>query len=1102
NFFALGGDSLTATRLMTRLGAAGIAGLNLGQLFAKPVLHELAETLSLTGEAVPLAPVVAADPRQRHRPFPPTEVQRAYWLGRSANFTLGGVGSHWYWEFDGEDIDVDLLEEALNRLIARHEMLRAVFDEDGMQRILSEVPRFAVLVTDADAKQAPAVLDALRETMAHAVLDPSRWPLMDVRAVRYGDRVRLGFSFDYIVLDALSIMIVFGELSRLYEDLETELAPIDVSFRDYLLGAADRSTLQSEGYWRERLSELPPAPQLPIRIDPSLVDAPRFTRRSGLVGKEQWSVLIERGRRYDLTPSTLLATAFAEVLSAYSARPDLTLNFTLFDRREVHSDIYNVLGDFTSLLLVRHAPQAAEGWLGAARRLQGEVWDGMAHRDVSAVWVMRELARLTRNPEVSMPVVFTSALGVAPEGFDVSTSYGELVWGISQTPQVWLDCQVMERHGELMFNWDAVEELFPDGLLDVMFGAFEGLLSWLAGSGCDWSGVLPDLLPVGQRRVRDLVNATAGPVPVPVRGLHDGFFACAVEAPDRPALLWGEDCEMSRGELRERSLCLAGLLVERGLCPGEAVMVTLPKGPEQVVAVLGVLAAGGVYVPVGVEQPVMRRDRIAAGAGVRYVVGESGLESPAGIELVVLGEAVGGVALSEPCSVDPGGLAYIIYTSGSTGEPKGVMVSHRAALNTIDAINDRWGVTSEDRALAVSALDFDLSVYDIFGLLDRGGALVIPEQDSRRDAGRWLELVKCHGVTVWNSVPALLDMLLETAGEEPLRSLRLVLLGGDWVSLDLPGRLAATSPDCHFIALGGATEAGIWSNAIEVEGVPLGWRSIPYGFPLRNQRFRVVDGRGRDCPDWVAGELWIGGASVAEGYRGDPERSARQFVEHDGLRWYRTGDVGRYWPDGTLEFLGRSDHQIKIRGHRIELGEVESAIEAHPDVVHAVALTVGERPRLESAFIAREALDPQALRAFLADRLPAYMLPEQFVALGELPLSANGKIDRDEVRRLIEDTEQRSSVAHEPPRGELESTIAEIWRELLGLDAIARDENFFALGGDSLTATRLMERLRRRSGVELSLRTLFAAPTVESLATAIDAARSEPHDDLLEGGIV
>jgi acyl-coenzyme A synthetase/AMP-(fatty) acid ligase/acyl carrier protein len=320
------------------------------------------------------------------------------------------------------------------------------------------------------------------------------------------------------------------------------------------------------------------------------------------------------------------------------------------------------------------------------------------------------------------------------------------------------------------------------------------------------------------------------------------------------------------------------------------------------------------------------------------------------------------------------------------------------------------------------------------------------------------------------------------------------------VGLDLPGRLRAAAPGCRFVAMGGATEAGIWSNWIEVREVPDAWRSIPYGLPLPNQAFRVVDARGRDCPDWVPGELWIGGGSVALGYRGDPERSARQFVEREGTRWYRTGDLGRYWPDGTLEFLGRADHQVKIRGHRIELGEIEANLEAHPDVVRAVVVVVaGEGARRLVGFVVAGAAAPAAasLRDFLSERLPAYMVPEEIAVLDALPLTANGKVDRRAIELLASGIQVAPG---DPPSGPVETEIAALLGGLLGREAISRQDNFFGLGGDSLLAARAVEALGRRFGIEMSLRRMFGAPTVRELAQVIGEQLAAGHP--VEEGVV
>jgi amino acid adenylation domain-containing protein len=664
----------------------------------------------------------------------------------------------------------------------------------------------------------------------------------------------------------------------------------------------------------------------------------------------------------------------------------------------------------------------------------------------------------------------------------------------------------MESQKALIYNWDYVEELFQPGVIEAMFEAFTGLLTWLSAPNNDWSSPLPPLIPTSQAAVRRKVNATQSPY---FDGLlHEKFFEQASRWPDRLALAHDKSGILSYGELARRVRRIAALLIARGLEPGEPVGVTLPRGFGQVEAILGILSAGGAYVPVGITQPVHRRDSILRSAEIRFVITDKFRvrvgDWPANIELISLDSIVDVDETDEILPVvNPNTMAYIIYTSGSTGEPKGVMMSHRAAWNTIIDINRRFSVDENDRVLAVSALDFDLSVYDIFGMLSVGGAVVLIDEEDQREARRWAEQIMRWKVTVWNSVPVLLDMLLAVdTHAEMLQTLRLALLSGDWIGLDLPGRLSIRAPQCRFIAMGGATEAAIWSNVYEVSRVPEHWRSIPYGYPLSNQRFRVVDIRGRDCPDWVPGELWIGGAGVALGYRGNPTETALHFLEVNGERWYRTGDFGRYWPDGTLEFLGRADQQIKIRGHRIELGEIESVLKRYPAVLDAIIVTTSGLGQKLIAFIVvgEESVDEISLRSFLAQHLPAYMLPERIACIERLPLNPNGKVDRPALIRLAAET--ALSAKREAPVGPVEMHVAKLWSELLQREDIGRDDNFFALGGNSLLATRLVEAVRKHLHTELTMRQLVNSPTVSGLAAMIMEQRNELDAGTTEEGTI
>ncbi|MGW6377082.1 amino acid adenylation domain-containing protein [Rhodococcus sp. NPDC055112] len=1089
DFFVLGGDSMLATRMIGRF-----PGVKLADLYENRTLADFASALSASSLALSLSDEtrelrdigIVADPDSWLEPFPISDVQRAYWIGRDMRMTLGGVDAHFYTEFDGVDVDVIRLEDAWSRLITRHPMLRAVIDAAGQQRVLAEVPWFRIPVVDAQAEYEGALAD-LRAQMSHQVRDPQHWPLCDLRAVRYRldgrARTRIGVSMNNLVLDGLSIMIVLSELDRLYREPELELPPVTLNFRDYVHQVVPQPAAvdQARSYWRDRLAQLPPAPALPLAVDPAMLHAPRFERRVRRIDTEQWRAIGASARAHGVTTATTLLTCYAEVLGVWSGQRDLTVNLTVFDRSDVHPDINRVVGDFTSLLLVACRRSAGEPFATGVRRVQEQLGRDLSHREVSAVWVLRELARRSGTNEVAMPVVFTSVLGL-PEGAELveSTAFGERVWGVMQTPQTWLDCKVYESDGGLVVEWDAVAELFPPGVLDAMFEAYLFLVGRLADG--DWSATVPDLLPVAQRAIRQQVNDTGRPAAATT--LHDGFFATARRDPDRTALLWdGGQC--SYAVLADGALRVAAALVRAGVRPGDLVVVSMPRGPEQIAAVLGVLAAGAAYVPIDVDQPAVRRDRILSAVNPRVVLGPAEMAEAAQVD-----------PLDVPVEVDADGLGYVIFTSGSTGEPKGVSMTHAAAMNTIGDINSRFQVTGRDRVLAVSALDFDLSVYDIFGLLSVGGALVLVTDEARRDAQEWIRLAERCGATVWNTVPTLLEMLLVAAEHDGFPdSLRVALVSGDWVGVDLPARVVRHSGGvCRLVSLGGATEAAIWSNAFPTDVATedlAGWTSIPYGFPLRGQHFRVVDPLGADCPDWVAGELWIGGAGVARGYHADIDATERAFPVVDGQRWYRTGDVGRYRPGGVLEFLGRRDSRVKVRGHRIELGEIETALHAHPDVDRAVVVAPGQRTsrRLVGFIVADAAeLDSEAVKEYLSARLPGYAVPASIAVVDTLPLTANGKVDRRALEALAASADVGTGI--EPPHGPIETAVAELWSDLLGVTAVGRHDNFFTLGGDSLLATRLIPRLRAAGLAGVELANLFAASDLAAFAAGLSIGQA------------
>ncbi|MGP3975840.1 amino acid adenylation domain-containing protein [Streptomyces sp. 8N114] len=922
-------------------------------------------------EAEGTAGTVVADPEAAAEPFPLTDVQTAYLLGRRDSFGHGGVACHGYLEVGYPSLDPRALEDAWNALIARHGMLRAVVSEDGYQRVLPEVPRCRIAVTDLREKSEVVAdhFESVRAQLGHRTYDTTHWPLFELRLSRTPDGDVLHFSLDSLVADWGSAAILLDELDVLLasdDPADTSSLPQPaISFRDYVL--AERGLRETaryrrdRDYWRSRLSALPAAPDLPLATGPQAgtQGPPRFERLTHRMAADAWDRLRAHAAERGLTPTNVVLAAYASVLDRWSRRSSFTVNLTLLNRMPLHPDVDRLVGDFTSVTLLAVDGLADSGFAERAARLGERLFADLDHRLYSGIEVIRDLTRERGSEAALMPYVFTSALGCGPGSS--AESGRTLGVGITQTPQVFLDCQVGDGSGELEVNWDVRQGIFPHGMVQDMLEAFAALLTSLADDPEAWDRPDAVALPDWQIRERQQANDTAGPLPD--RLLHQGFFAQADRTPHAPALV-GSFGTVTFGELARRAGAVAEALHASGCAAGDRVAVVTDKGPEQAAAVLGTLLAGCGYVPVDTTQPALRAHRLLTDAQVRHVLTQSWVTAQEwpehlGHTDVDRLEPVARIPAAQDAypgpDPDPDAPAYVIYTSGSTGDPKGVVTSHRAAVNTLDDITERFGITGQDRVLQLAQLGFDLSVYDVCGALAAGAALVLPDPSRGADPSHWAELVATHGVTVWNSVPAQLHMLADylTGEGGDLSTLRLALLSGDWIPVTLPARIGSHAPGLELISLGGATEAAIWSIHHPITEADAERTSIPYGLPLRNQGFRVLDEEGRDCPVWVPGELCITGDGLALGYFGDEELTARRFPRHprDGQRLYRTGDVGRYLPGGEIEFLGREDTQVKLRGHRIELGEVEAALLAHPGVGTAAAVvSTGDSDRILLGF--------------------------------------------------------------------------------------------------------------------------------------------------------
>ncbi|MFG3054550.1 amino acid adenylation domain-containing protein [Kitasatospora sp. NPDC048239] len=1069
DFFTLGGHSLLAIALCRRIEDELGVRVPLRTLFDHPTVATLEAALRGAEPAPATAAVLVPDPAAAAEPFPLTELQQAYWVGGRDDLELGSVGTQGYVEID-TGIPAERVAAAIRTLVARHAMLRAVFEPDGTQRVITDPGEFPILVEDlGDAPDAG--LRARREARSHHRQDPADWPLVRVWMSRLRERTRIHLSVPALVADAHSVYLLARELTALLED--RPLPPPGPSYRDLALALAAEDRTADDAAFAELAPTFPAGPLLPLAVDQAGLDTVRFDRRELRLDADTWRAVREAGAAHGLTPAGTLLAVYAWILGAWAEDPDFAISVTFFDRPPLHPEVDRVVGDFTSARLVRAAPAADLGTF--ATGVQRRLWEALDGRARDAVRCVRALRRLGRPH--TFPVVFTSTLGL-----DVPArgSLGEVVYALTQTSQVWLDHKVREDAGELVSTWDFVDGLFRPGVVEAMMAAFEATLRTLPEDG--WRAPAPEV-PAEQARLRPAAQGARWTRTGPAL-LHETLLGRPDS--DAPALVAPDGEVLTRRQLASAASAVAARLVAAGLRVGDTVAVESRHGWRQAAAALGVLAAGGAFVPVDPAWPQRRIDAVLRTAGAELAVAPG--DWGAGLRAVALddGDRWGRCELPD-VPVGPQDLAYVLFTSGSTGEPKGVEITHAGATNTIADLCDRFGLDG-DRVLGVSGLHFDLSVFDLFGSWLAGGAVAHP--DSTRDPAAWTQRLTGERITVWNSVPALAEMLvghLETTGTR-LPGLRLVLLSGDWIPVTLPDRLRAVAPGCRVVSLGGATEASIWSIAHEIGEHDPDWASVPYGRPLRNQGVHVLDGRRHERPDWVTGEIHLSGLGVALGYRGDEDRTRAAFWRHPGTgeRYYATGDLGRYRPDGTIEFLGRRDSQVKVRGHRVELGEIEAVLLEHPQVRQA-AVTAPQGRSGQRQLVAHvvTTLDRAELRAHLARSLPDAHVPRTLRLIEALPLTANGKVDRP-------------ALDHEPDPGPDPVASTPVGDAVLGLvravlerDGIGPDDDFFALGGDSVLAIRLLGRVERELGRRVPVRRFFADPTPRGLSALL---RPEPAD--------
>ncbi|HEX6373134.1 MAG TPA: non-ribosomal peptide synthase/polyketide synthase, partial [Longimicrobium sp.] len=1138
DFFHLGGHSLLGVRVVSRVRQALGVEAAPGDLFERPVLADFARGLETAARAVG----TAIAPVDRTGALPPSFAQQRLWFLEQ----LGGTGAAYHipvrLRLRGA-LDRGALVRALDRVVARHEALRTTFpavDGEPVQHIASaETSAFHLVEHDlrASVDAEDALHRLMRDEMA-APFDLAHGPLIRGRLVRMAadDHVLL-MTMHHIVSDGWSAGVLHRELGALYAAFargdDDPLPPLPIQYADYAAWhrrAVEGDVLEAQAaYWTQTLAGAPELLELPA-------DRPRPPRQDfagaslDLALDEGLSdALKSLSQRHGTTLFMTLLAGWAAVLARLSGQDDVVIGTPSANRGR--AEVEELIGFFVNTLPVRvdlsDGPSAAE----LLERVKARALEAQRNQDIpfeQVVERLRPVRSLAYTPLFQVMFAWQNAPGgdLALSGLTVADADAV----DADTAKFDLSLTLWEQDGRIVGTLEYATALFDGATVERFAAYLHRVLEAMAAGGHGAVDQLPLLPDAERRQVLQAWNATDAAYPAD-QCIHQLFEAQAARTPQAVAVSH-DDERVTYAELNARANRLAHHLRRCGVGPEVRVAICMERGVEMVVSMLAILKSGGAWVPLDPAHPVERLARMLSDSGAALLLTQDRLRAtvPADASIGILAvDAEWGAIEAESAEnpesgATPGGLAYVIYTSGSTGVPKGVGIEHRALVNHMAWFVRDFDVTASDRVLQKTPVVFDASVWEFYAPLLVGGELVMARHEGERDPRYLARTLRDRGIAVLQLVPSLLRVLLDEPELAECTALRHLFCGGEPLPGELVRRAAQVLPGVRITNLYGPAECCIDTSThlcTEADGERA---VVPIGSPVSNTRSYVLDAALWPVPVGVPGELCIGGVQVGRGYLGRAALTAEKFVPdpfgaEPGARLYRTGDRVR-WKESAgvrecgsaevsggsgdsrthalthsrtavLEFLGRTDFQVKIRGVRIELGEIEAALRDHEAVRDAIVLARADAPgekRLVAYVVSDADVDVEALRAHLAARVPSYMVPAAYVRLDALPLTPNGKLDRKALPAPEGDA--FAARGYEAPSGPVEQAVATIWAELLGVERVGRGDDFFELGGHSLLGVRVVSRVRQALGVDVSPGDLFERPVLADFARGLTRAAS------------
>ena len=1114
DFFALGGHSLLATQLATRIRQAFEVDLSLRTLFEHPVLRSQAQQIEQSQTTHSLPPI---QPRDEDTPLPLSFAQQRLWFldrleGESATYNIPAA-----LRLTGP-VDREALRRTLRQLTQRHDSLRMSFPQrEDTATVALLAPYDPLEIVDLSAlpeKQRQDESDRLLREHAQQPFDLSHGPLWRVCLINLGqDHHILLLNMHHIISDGWSIQILIREWRTLYQayvqgvDEPTDLLPpLPIQYPDY--AHWQRQWLEGEilqrqqTYWREQLDGLPVLLELPTDRPRPAVQRYRGGRVHRQLPEALTSALKRLGRSQNATLFMTLLSSFQLLLSRYSRQQDIAVGSPIANRHHPHSE--EIVGFFVNTLVLRSQIGPDDDFDALLEQTRKTCLDAYAHQDLPFEQLVEELNPSRSQSHTPLFQVMFVLQNTPEETIDLEGLHVESIDHDTPIAKFDLTLNAMETEEGLVCDWEYNADLFDRERIERMAGHFALLLEGIVAHPEQPVSTLPLLTPQEQLQLAEW-NATDTTYPSD-QTIVDLFEEQVHQTPDQIAVVF-EEQSLTYHQLNQRANQLAHHLLERSdtqTLADRLVGICVERSLEMVVGLLGILKAGAAYVPLDPDYPQERLVYMLEDSQVDLLLTQEQLVSTlpqTSAEIVRLDaqwdEIERQTDANPDIQVDPDHLAYVIYTSGSTGQPKGVMIRHGGMYNHMMWMQEAFPFDPQNVILQKTPFSFDASVWEFYLPLITGATLVMALQEAHRDMGLLMGEINHHGVTDLQLVPSLLSVLLEHAEFKECVSLKRVFCGGEELPVALKDKFYATDLSAGLYNLYGPTEATIDTTSHACRATD---RLIPIGRPIANTQIHILDAHLQSLPIGVPGELHIGGAGLARGYLHRPDLTTERFIDNPfsddpDARLYKSGDLACWLPDGTIEYLGRTDHQIKLRGFRIELGEIETRLGQHEAIRESVViLHETETDQHLVAYYTPEDTpdgeatdptpDPSLLRTWLEETLPDYMIPAHFMRLEQMPLSPNGKLDH---KQLPEpgNAGMESGTEHIAPRDTLELQLARIWEDILNIHPLGVRDHFFDLGGHSLLAVQLMARIQREFGQNLPLATLFQHPTIEQLASAL-----------------